>query len=103
MTGGRAILGGCAMVLGHSHLKLVNSRVSGCSTLDSGGGLSVDKNASVHLINSTISNNTAGVQDSEQTRKVHGGGVALWDAARMVLEGSEISGNYAQYAAGVCT
>lgn len=104
VTGGRAVKqGGFAYLfqqslLMRSLIKLVDSEVSGRSTLDL--GLSLSENAGVQLINSTISNSAAGVRDSEQARNAQRGGVALWDAARMVLEGSEISGNYAQYAAG---
>lgn len=103
VTGARAAesSGGCVYADKTAMLRLVNTVVSGCSTPMGGGGVSVREQATLELIKSTVSNNTAGKRGTIDTEtNVHGGGVALWHSASMLLEGSELSGNYAHYGAG---
>lgn len=93
--------GGGVFVTKQSSAKLVNTVVSGCSTPGGGGGVSVGGTAGLELINSVVSNNIAGkTRDTDVSAQIHGGGVAVWSGASVLLEGSELTGNYAQYAGG---
>jgi hypothetical protein len=104
LTGGRTTSGpgGCVYGEGSSHTKLLGVVVSGCSTTDgAGAGINVNGEAKLDLIKCTVGNNTAR-QSANITSNtyIHGGGFSATDSASVTLEGSQISGNYAQYGAG---
>jgi hypothetical protein len=68
-----------------------------------GGGVAMQDKSKLELVNSTIRNNTAGkVEEGSIVTKtyIHGGGIAVFDSASFVVEGSEITGNYAQFTGG---
>lgn len=105
VSGGRATkeAGGCMHVNGNCEVNLLRTVVAGCSTPAAGGGVAVEQKAALKLVNCTIRNNTAGKVEGGTIATnlyVHGGGVAVFDEASLTVEGSEIMGNYAQFAGG---
>jgi len=103
LIGGRSTggSGGCVRAEGKAWLQVVDSVVSGCRTPWGGGGIGMADQSRLELLNSTVSNNTAGIRGAiDIITNAHGGGVALWDTASLLLESSELFGNYAHYAGG---
>jgi hypothetical protein len=82
-------------------LRFVNTLVSTCHAPQGGGGIGVEEQARLELLNSTVTNNMAGFRLGNGTyTNAYGGGVVLWDSASMLLGSSELSSNYARYAGG---
>ena len=103
ITGGHSTeaSGACVSALNNALVRLVNTRVSHCRTPRGGGGIGVSNQAMLELVNSIVSNNRAGNRSTiDANTNAHGGGVALWGSASMLLDSSTLSGNYAHYAGG---
>jgi hypothetical protein len=95
--------GGCVYGESDSRVKLVGAVVSGCSAPGAGGGVNMVGRAMLELISSSVTNNTAGKVARgviDTSPNVHGGGVAVWELAGILLDGADIFGNSAPFAAG---
>jgi len=90
--------GGCLSMWQNATAILVNTVVSGCTALGDGGGAALYGYASMELINSTISGNTGGTPEAPSGG--FGGGLAVRDTTRVMLQGSTFKDNYAQLAGG---
>jgi hypothetical protein len=103
LINGRTIEGssGCVGAIDNATVRFVNTLISSCRTPLGGGGIGMADRSRLELINSTVTNNTAGRGGAiDAGTNVHGGGVALWNSASMLLESSELHSNYAHYAGG---
>jgi hypothetical protein len=63
----------------------VNSTVSGNIAKDGGGAVSMYRDSSLTLVNSTITNNSAGISDV--------GGIAIFNNSKLILTNTIVAGN----------
>ncbi|WP_370688308.1 cadherin-like domain-containing protein [Flavimaribacter sediminis] len=84
ITGGQAIFGGGVRIEGNTSLSIVNSRISGNDSSNKGGGVHVNEDATLSMIASTVAGNYA---------KNDGGGI--WSAGEVSLTNSTLSDNTA--------
>jgi len=82
--------GGAIRVSNNASLELVSSTVSGNTAVGGGGGISLE-NATLTLVNSTLSDNSAGS---------NGGGIELGSLSTATLMNSTLSGNSASAKGG---
>ena len=75
--------------------------ITGGRNTHNGGGINVEKNATLNLYYTAVSGNRA--DDSGTTIGGYGGGIALrGDYAKLNMHNSEVSYNYAEFGGGIC-
>jgi hypothetical protein len=93
--------GGCISVEGKAVLQVTSSLISKCRATEDGGGINMDGEAKVVLINTNISDNTAGMDHGGRADSLAvGGGVMTQGSSTLTLEGARFQGNNAMYGGG---
>jgi hypothetical protein len=93
--------GGCITATERSFLQITRSLISKCHATKDGGGINMDGEAQVVLINTNINDNTAGINNGGQAHSwAVGGGVMTQGSSTLTLEGARFQRNSAMYGGG---